>query len=101
MSLKALSIQHLQSNEQRNQCATLSCVGEQPGATASFWSAFYLEASRLYQIYKPDPGAWQEHQKHLKNADTLLFLDLPHKAATEFKLALEAIQTAGLPAKGA
>jgi len=94
MSLKALSIQHLQSNEQRNQCATLSCVGEQPGAIASFWRAFYLEASRLYQNHKPSTEAWQEHQKHLKNADTLLFLDLPQKAAIEFKLALEALHTA-------
>lgn len=98
MSLKALSIQHLKGNQQGNNTETLSFHVSEPMETASFWRAFYLEASRLYQIHI-SPEAWQEHQKHLKYADTLLFLELPQKAATEFKLALEALHTAGRPAE--
>lgn len=64
----------------------------------AIWRKFYNAASRIYQIHTT-PDAWQEHQKHLKYADTLLFLELPQKAATEFKLALEALHTAGRPAK--
>lgn len=94
MSLKALSIQHLKGNQQGNQTETMSFLASEPMETASFWRAFYLEASRLHQNHKPSTETWQEHQKHLKNADTLLFLDLPQKAAIEFKLALEALHTA-------
>ncbi len=60
----------------------------------AIWRKFYNAASRIYQTQRTSPDAWQEHQKHLKYADTLLFLDLPQKAATEFKLALAALHTA-------
>lgn len=99
MSLKALSIQHLKGNQQGNNTETLSFLAGEPMETASFWRAFYLEASRIYQNHKQSIETWQEHQKHLKYADTLLFLELPQKAATEFKLALEALHTAAWPAK--
>jgi hypothetical protein len=64
----------------------------QPSATASFWRAFYLEADRIYRQHRPGPDAWQKHQKHLKNADTLLFLELPNKAAVELKLAMQELK---------
>ncbi|MDD2500779.1 MAG: hypothetical protein PHN92_08170 [Geobacter sp.] len=70
---------------------TLSFLASEPMETASFWRAFYLEASRIYQQHTPGPDAWAEHKDHLKKADTLIFLELPAKAAVEFKLALSAL----------
>lgn len=99
MSFKALSMQHLQGNHYGNQMETMSFLASEPMETASFWRAFYLEADRIYQQHRPGPDAWQKHQKHLKNADTLLFLELSDKAAIEFKLALSALQQPAIQPK--
>lgn len=56
------------------------------------WRKFYRIADRLYRQYHPGPDAWEQHKRHLKNADTLFFLELPEKAAVELKLALQELK---------
>lgn len=103
MSLKALSKQHLQRNQQRNydatascaggnHSATISCAGEVPDAAAT-WRAFYLEADRLYRQHRPCPEQMAQHHHHRRNADILIDLGLFDKAATELKMALDAMTT--------
>lgn len=102
MSLKALAIQHLQSNQQRNQHATLSCAGTQlernfTAGCATMDSAaivqnFLAEADRLFRSCRPSAEQHTVCMKHFKNADLLLFLGNTMQAIGELDKALQALQ---------
>lgn len=92
MSLKALSIRHLQGNQQGNQVETCGFHGGNQKETVDIWRRFYSEADRLYRQHRPNAQQMEQHHKHRRNADILLDLELPEKAAVEFKMGLEALK---------
>lgn len=55
------------------------------------WRRFTRSAAALYQQHHPGPEQMQQHHHHRRNADILIDLGLFDKAATELKMALDAI----------